>query len=104
MQERLLSTSECPPDLQRMAGGYLEATNARYLPRSGGAKIVYRTSGDNGVEVYDAKENRKWRSAPARGENKGSGSGIMVLEERGLIASVDSDAIRFWEVPFGGHA
>ena len=104
VQERLLSTRKCPPDVQRMAEGYLEATNARYLPRSEGAKIVYRTTGDNGVEVYDTKENRKWRSAPAQGENKGWGSGILILEERGLIASVDGDAIRFWEVPFGGHA
>ncbi len=104
VQERLLSTRECPPDVQRMAKGFLEATKVRYLPGSEGAKIVYRTRGDNGLEVYDAKENRKWRFAPAQGENKRSGSGILILEERGLIASVDGDAIRFWEVPFGGHA
>lgn len=104
VQKRLLSTRECPPDVQRIAEGFLEAKNARYLPGSEGAKIVYRTSGDNGVEVYDVKENRKWRSAPAQGENKGWGLGILVLEERGLIASVDGDAIRFWEVPFCGHA
>lgn len=103
VQERLLSTRKCPPDAQRMAMGYLEATNARYLPRSEGAKIVYRTNGDNGVEVYDAKGNRKWRSAPPQGENKGWGSEILILEERGLIASVDGDAIRFWEVPLDGH-
>lgn len=104
VQKRLLSIRECPPDVQRIAEGFLEAKNARYLPGSEGAKIVYRTSGDNGVEVYDVKENRKWRSAPAQGENKGWGLGILVLEERGLIASVDGDAIRFWEVPFCGHA
>ena len=77
--------------------------SAQYLPGSNGTKIVYTTTADNGLEVYDAAENRKWRFAPARGKNNGWISDIMILEWKGLIASPYEEAIRFWKVPFGGR-
>ena len=100
MQERTLSTKKSPQLLQEMGSSFLEVSAVRYLDE--GRKIAFKCSCDDGLEVYDFLENRKWRFAPAHGLDRGwSDAGFVVLEEKGMIASVDADAVRFWEVPFG---
>ena len=101
VQERKLSMENCPQDARWAMKGILEVNKAKYLPGREGTMILYRTTGDNGLEVYDAKENKKWRFAPAQGENKGWARDAIVLEDKGLIASPDDEAIRFWRVPLG---
>lgn len=102
VQERMLSTVKCPEEAQRMAGLSLEVTSVQYLPDK--HKIAFKTTGDNGVEVYDLAKNKKWRFAPKHGENKGYSSEFFVIEQMGLIASVDAEAIRFWKVPISERA
>lgn len=102
VQERVLSTKESPELLQRMAGSFLEVHKVRYL--DGGRMVAFKVRTDDGLEVYDFEGNRKWRFAPKQGmERSGDGGGFVVLEEKGMIASVDADAVRFWKVPFGGQ-
>ncbi|KAK4976567.1 hypothetical protein LTR28_007959, partial [Elasticomyces elasticus] len=62
VQERSLSTKNCPENLPRFTRDFLEVSSVRYLP--GGRKIAFQTSGDNGLEVYDRVDNSKWRFAP----------------------------------------
>lgn len=101
VQQRVLSTADSPELLQRFGMSYLEVRSARYL--DGGRKIVFKVGSDDGVEVYDFVENRKWRFAPEQGLDRGwaSGGSFVVLKEKGMIVSVDTDAVRFWKVPFG---
>lgn len=100
VQERMLSTKKSPELLQKMGSSFLEIGSVRYLDE--GRKIAFKCSCDDGLEVYDFLENRKWRFAPAQGLERGrSSASIVVLEEKGMIASVDADAVRFWKVPFG---
>ncbi|MCJ1456644.1 hypothetical protein MMC28_007006 [Mycoblastus sanguinarius] len=102
VQERGLSTEKCPKELQRMAGSWVEVSSAQYLPDKD--KFAFKMTGDSGLEIYDVAENKKWRFAPKQGENKGYGGGFLVLEQKGLIASVDAEAIRFWKVPVSKQA
>ena len=68
----------------------------------GGKKITFTCACDDGLELYDFQDNRKWRFAPAQGLDRGWSSGVFfVLEEKKMIASIDADAVRFWKVPFG---
>ncbi|MCJ1267888.1 hypothetical protein MMC22_007774 [Lobaria immixta] len=99
VQERMLSTEKCPEKVRCMMDQYLEVSSVQYLP--GTHKIAFKTTGDQGLEVYDLRENKKWRFAPRQDENKDCGLEFLVLAHRGLIASVDGKAIRFWKVPFG---
>ena len=100
VQERILSTKESPRKLQNIGSAFLEIGNVQYLDE--GRKIAFKCSCDDGLEVYDFLENRKWRFAPAEGLDRGrSSTEFLVLEEKGMIASVDADAVRFWKVPFG---
>ena len=99
VQERMLSTEKSPELLQEMGPSFPVIIGAQYL--DGGRKIAFKYACDHGLEVYDFLENRKWRFAPAQGLDRGwSGAGFVVLEEKGMIASVDADAVRFWKVPF----
>lgn len=99
VQERVLSmkeSSELPP---RSGGSFLEVSKAQYL--EGGKKIAFKVGCDDAVEVYDFLQNRKWRFAPQQGlEREPSGGGFVVVEGKGMIVSVDFDAVRFWKVPF----
>lgn len=100
VQERVLSTRKSPEALQRMGSSFLEVNGVRYV--DGGRKIVFKCACDDGLEVYDFLENRKWRFAPPQGLDRGWSSGdFVLLEEKGMIASIDADAVRFWKVPFG---
>ena len=100
VQERVLSTRKSPELLQQMGSSYTEISEVRYLDE--GRKIAFKCACDDGLEVYDFLENRKWRFAPAQGLDRGwSSAGFVVFEEKGMIASVDADAVRFWKVPFG---
>ena len=100
VQERVLSTKKSPEALQKMGSSFLEVHAVRYV--DGGRKIAFRCASDDGLEVYDFLENRKWRFAPAQGLDRGHSRGnIVVLEEKAIIASIDADAVRFWRVPFG---
>lgn len=99
VQERVLSTRKSPELLQRMGSRYLEVSEVRYV--DGGRKIAFKCACDDGLEVYDILENRKWRFAPVQGLDRGRSSGkFVVLEEKMMIASIDADAVRFWKVPF----
>ena len=99
VQERVLSTRKSPELLQQMGSSFPEVGEVRYLDE--GRKIAFKYACDDGLEVYDFLENRKWRFAPAQGLERGwSGAGFVVFEEKGMIASVDADAVRFWKVPF----
>ena len=100
VQERILSTKKSPELLQEMGSSFLVISGVRYMDE--GRKIAFKYACDDGLEVYDFLENRKWRFAPAHGLDRGwSNAGFVVLEEKGMIASVDADAVRFWKVPFG---
>ena len=100
VQTRVLSTKKMPEDVQEIAAGFLEVTTAKYLPEKRfGRKIMSRTTGDNGVEIYDRDENRIWRFGPRQGVDEGWSGSTCVLERQGLIASVDDSAIRFWKLP-----
>ncbi|MCJ1304193.1 hypothetical protein MMC08_007005 [Hypocenomyce scalaris] len=99
VQERMLSAKNCPKESQSRVPSFLTISGARYLP--GGKKIAYKTSGDNGLELYDFEENLKWRFAPDRKQNVVGGGGFFLLPKQGLIASVDGDAIRFWKLSSG---
>lgn len=96
VQERMLSTKNVSEELHRLFAHSLEVTLARYL--SGGRRIAFCTTSDNGVEVYDFIDNTKWRFAPRPGENRGF-SDFVLLPKAGLIASVHADAIRLWALP-----
>ena len=100
VQERVLSTRKSPEALRRFTSSYLEARHVRYV--DGGRKIAFKCAGDGGLEIYNVLENRKWRFAPAQGVERGRSTGdFVVLEDKGMIASIDADAVRVWEVPFG---
>lgn len=102
VQERVLSVEESPELLRQMGGSFLEVTKVQYLDR--GRKMAFKACGsDDGLEVYNFVANRKWRFAPERGLDMGwaYGGDFVVLQGKGMIASVDSDAVRFWKVPFG---
>ena len=99
IQERVLSMKESPEGLQRFGGSFLEVKKVRYV--EGGKKIAFKVGNDDAVEVYDFVENRKWRFAPQQGLERGaSGGGFVVVEGKGMIGSIDFDAVRFWKVPF----
>lgn len=102
VQERVLNVEESPELLRQMGGSFLEVTKVQYLDR--GRKMALKACGsDDGLEVYDFVANRKWRFAPERGLDRGwaFGGDLVVLQRKGMIASVDSDAVTFWKVPFG---
>ena len=101
VQERVLSTRKSPEVLREMGSSFLEVSEVRYV--DGGRKVAFKCACDDGLEVYDILQNRKWRFAPAQGLDRGwSGGDFVVLEEKGMIATIDADAVRFWKVPFGG--
>lgn len=98
-QERVLSPEKSPEKLRLVAGLFLEVTKVRFL--DGGRKIAWKCACGDGLEVYDFRDNRKWRFAPAQGLAWGWANGdFYVLEDKGMIASVDADAVRFWKAPF----
>lgn len=100
VQERVLNTRKSPEALQQMGSSFLEVNWVRYV--DGGRKIAFKCACNNSLGVYDFLENRKWRFAPPQGLDRGWSSGdFVVLEEKGMIASIDADAVRFWKVPFG---
>ena len=100
VQKRVLSAKKSPEALRRMASSFLEVQEVRYM--DGGKKIAFKCTCDDGLELYDFLENRKWRFAPAQGFDRGWSNGVfLVLEEKKMIASIDADAVRFWKVPFG---
>ena len=99
VQERVLSTEASAEPLRKMGSSFIEVNKVRYL--DGGRMLALKATADEGVEVYDLKRNQKWRFAPPQGVERGPGGGFVVLEEKGMIASVDADAVRFWKVPFG---
>ena len=95
----MLSAKNCPEESQSRVHAFLAISSVRYLP--GGKKIAYKTSGDNGLELYDFEKNLKWRFAPDRKQNVVGGGGFFLLPKQGLIASVDGDAIRIWKLSLG---
>ena len=97
VQERILSVEKCPEESQYFIPNFLEVQALKYLP--GGRKIAYQTSGDDGVEVYDFVDNRKWRFAPPQGEMRAHGWGFVFLPRQGAIASIAGDALRIWDLP-----
>ena len=100
VQQRVLSTRKGLEKLREMPRWVLEARHVRYV--DGGRKIAFKCACDDGLEVYDFLENSKWRFAPAQGLDRGWSSGeFVVLQEKGMIASIDANAVRFGKVPFG---
>ena len=97
LQERILSAERCPEENRYFIPNFLEVTALKNLP--GGRKIAYRTSGDDGVEVYDFVDNRKWRFAPPQGQMRAHGRGFLFLPRQGGIVSVAGDALRIWDLP-----
>lgn len=99
VQERLLSPKKSPELLHKFGNSFLEVGKVRYL--EGGKKIAYEVGCDDAVEVYDFVENKKWRFAPQQGLERGTCSGkFVVFEGKGMLGSIDFDAVRFWKVPF----
>ena len=101
VQKRVLSKEKSAEALRRMVSGFLETSFVKYVQDEGryGRKIVIKVPSDKGVEIYDMDENRKWRFAPHEGVDKGWGGDVLILEKKGLIASVDQDFLRFWVLP-----
>ena len=101
VQERILSVEKVEENVRWAVEGMLKVSFVRYIQdvERFGSKIVYRSAGDNAVEIYDFDENRKWRYAPREKVDKGFGGNAAILEKRGLIVSVDEDAVRFWPLP-----
>ena len=97
VQERLLSTEKCPKEHRDFIPNFLEVQTLKYLP--GGRKIAYHTTGDDGVEVYDFVDNRKWRFAPPQGKIRAHGWGFVFLPRQGAIVSGAEDALRVWDLP-----
>ena len=96
VQERLLSTEASPEEHRRLMRGFLEAHALKFLP--GGRKIAYQTTADEGLEVYDFVDNRKWRFAPQKGQGE-YGPGFIFLAKQGALVSVNWDALRVWDLP-----
>ena len=101
VQKRVLSKEKSAEPLRKMVSGFLEVGFVKYVQDSGtyGRKIVSQVSSDKGVEIYDVDENRKWRFAPREGVDEGWGGDVLILENKGLIASVNQDFLRFWVLP-----
>ncbi|MCJ1366650.1 hypothetical protein MMC16_005780 [Acarospora aff. strigata] len=99
VQKRVLSAKNCPEEARHILRNYLSVRSMQFI--DGGRRIAYKTSGDNGVEVYDFVDNQKWRFAPGKGQSKGYGGGFLLLERERAIVSVDSDAVRFWKLDTG---
>ncbi|KAL8782965.1 MAG: hypothetical protein Q9213_004972 [Squamulea squamosa] len=103
VQNRVLSTRKMPEDVQKHAASFMEVHTLKYLSEKVfGRKLLSRTTGDNAVEVYDMDQNRLWRFAPSEGNEEWCGS-TLVLEKKGLVVSVDKEAIRFWRLPKTGE-
>jgi WD40 repeat protein len=80
--------------------GYQEVSDILWL--KDGSRIVYKP-GDGGLEIYDFKENKKWRWGPGPTDTFSRGywaSTIIVMKEKGWIGSIDQDGVlRFWDMP-----
>ena len=59
---------------------------------------MHRTSHDNGLEIFDLEENRKWRFVLREGENNGWCNKLLILERKAFVASVDLEATGFWKL------
>lgn len=102
VQERLLSPGQSAETLKGMWGHgvFTEVGMARYL--ANGRSIIYHTSGDQSVEIYNFVKNRKWRYAPHNEQSSWIRVGCqdtVVLEGIGMIASMGPDAVRIWSMP-----
>ncbi|RBR06586.1 uncharacterized protein FIESC28_10981 [Fusarium coffeatum] len=117
-QKRVLSTDDCTRDevYRDMMKRMLVAQKVQFF--DGGNKLAVCTQGDSSIEVYDIKQEVKWRfprggtddgpeAEKWRGENgkvtsKG-GRGMVAWEDRSKdvlrMASLDFDGVRIWEVP-----
>ena len=101
LQERVLSYEKSADELKKGRFGMIEMSFVRFVEDEGryGRKVVMSSGADQAVEVYDFGENRKWRFAARQGVDKGWGGDTLVLEKKGLIVSVNEEAVRFWELP-----
>jgi hypothetical protein len=118
IQKRALSTDACTRDevYHDMMKRMLVAQKVQFF--DGGNKLAVWTQGDSSIEVYDIKQEVKWRF-PRGGTDDGpevekwrdesgkvtsKGGGGMVAWEDGSkgvlrMASLDFDGVRIWEVP-----
>ncbi|KAG5798359.1 hypothetical protein H9Q69_002597 [Fusarium xylarioides] len=118
LQKRLFSTDACLVDKQSrdMMEDFVGTLEMRFF--DGGNKLAVWTFGDWSIEVYDLKEEVKWRFARGGtedGPNAGKwrneqgkvtskgGYEMLAWEDHSkgslFLASIDFDAIRLWEVP-----
>lgn len=76
-------------------GQQSECETLQFLQQSGSASpsLAYSTTAENGVEVFDLKNDTKWRCEPDSGD--AYLCGWRVLPE-GRLITVYSDAIRVW--------
>ncbi|KAH7236694.1 WD40-repeat-containing domain protein [Fusarium redolens] len=118
LQKRLFSTDACPVDKESrdMMRGFVGTMEVRFFDRGG--KLAVWTFGDWSIEVYDLKEEVKWRfsrGGTEDGPNAGKwrngqgkvtskgGCEMVAWEDHSkgslFLASIDFDGVRLWEVP-----
>ena len=101
VQERVLSLELCSKDPENdpdRIGQSMEVYSVQWFDQ--GRKIVYWTTGDYAVEVYDFETNKKWRFAPNKGEGDWA-TRVFILEDGKVILAVDADVVRFWRLDAG---
>ncbi|KAI1038262.1 hypothetical protein LB505_012933 [Fusarium chuoi] len=118
LQKRLFSTDACPVDKESrdMMEDFVGTLETRFF--DGGNKLAVWAFGDWSIEVYDLKQEVKWRFArggTGDGPNSGKwrneqgkvtskgGYEMLAWEDHSkgslFLASIDFDAVRLWEVP-----
>ncbi|PSK57829.1 hypothetical protein B9Z65_9031 [Elsinoe australis] len=115
VQERKLSLSKMVPKEKwdMMGRAFLETSRVQFA--DGGRKIVFLTSGDASIEVYDLVKGLKWRFERPIPEAGGDESAeiartldFQVLDGSspgGLtILSTDTDGIRVWSLGEADHS
>ncbi|KAI1021145.1 hypothetical protein LB503_009922 [Fusarium chuoi] len=118
LQKRIFSTDACPVDKESrdMMEDFVGTLETRFF--DGGNKLAVWAFGDWSIEVYDLKQEVKWRFARG-GTEDGPNSGkwrneqgkvtskggyeMLAWEDHSkgslFLASIDFDAVRLWEVP-----
>jgi WD40 repeat protein len=63
-QTRSLSTAHLPEKMQMHSGAFLTIQSVRFLALHP-QRLVYTTTVDQGIEIYDIEAGKKWRLAPS---------------------------------------
>jgi WD40 repeat protein len=95
--KRILSVKSIEEGQRTLSLRFLTTQTARFLPASSGmTALVYTTSYDPGVEVYDLATTRKWRFQPEEDKQSGRLADWAYVEDTKQMVIVDGEAIRFW--------